>query len=114
MSPECPLPIKDDFLNRFRWDPWEAIAWFHVFRDRYERSIPPTRNPYLRFRKYASDWPEVEDMVELSHEMGDERDGKVVDRDGMAARRKRLQQITPSSPLWEPLMVYRGVHEPDK
>lgn len=76
---KCPLPVNDGFLDRFRWDPWEAMARFHVFRDRHERRISPTRHPRFRYMKNARHWPEAMDMVYLGRQVGDEAAGRPVD-----------------------------------
>ncbi|KAK3943322.1 hypothetical protein QBC46DRAFT_361876 [Diplogelasinospora grovesii] len=49
----CPLPIVVSLKNHWRWDPWDAYAYFHIFRDRYERKVgqtkpkPQWRRPFL-------------------------------------------------------------------
>lgn len=87
------------------------MAWFHVFRDRHERRISPERHPRLRYMKNGRGWPELVDMVDLARDMDDKSEGKVVDQEEMAARQKRLTQITPSSPNCAPGMIYKGVHD---
>lgn len=92
-----PLPITITSANKWRWEPYYAMATHHIFRDRYERKLPP---PHLYRRKHSKrdhDWPELADMALLRRESWH---GIPVPEDEKAAARERLKQITPSSPYW--------------
>lgn len=95
----CPLPILATAKNRWRWDAWDAIARFHIFRDKYERRIRPTK-PKAGCYKTGKDWPEITDELTLVNAMHDQRNGLPVDEDAIAAAKEGIKQITPSSPLW--------------
>lgn len=56
-----PFPILASSANRHRHDPWDAIALHHIFRDPWERKIPPTKPPDRDVRT-VGDYPELEDM----------------------------------------------------
>lgn len=57
---ECPLPIRGTKTNRPRWDPNEAFAHYHIFRDKYKKNIRPgPRCPRDVFE--VRDWPELGD-----------------------------------------------------
>lgn len=96
-EPEVPLPIRATSENRWRWAPWDA-AQHHIFRDKYERFIGPTKPP-TSYRS-SFDWPEVTDDLYLVDAMHEHSEGKVVDKDEIRAALERLKQITPSSPIW--------------
>ena len=57
---QCPLPIQCSRENRYRWDPYEAMARYHIFRDRYERKLP--EHYVAPDRRSVKDWPEIQDM----------------------------------------------------
>lgn len=106
----CPLPIHGTKLNRPRWDPDEAFAEHHIFRDRYERDVSPTRPARPCVIKDV-DWPEYEDHWFLFMQSQARYQGEVVDEEAVAAAQERLRNITPSSPLWR--NVY-GAYEDDR
>jgi hypothetical protein len=93
---KCPLPIHATSQNRWRWDDWDAIAKFHIFRDRYERFVGEKMHSDV---KNAIDWPEITDELFLINAMWDRRDGIHVDEDEILAAKERIQMITPSSPV---------------
>ncbi|KAH7236976.1 uncharacterized protein BKA55DRAFT_597482 [Fusarium redolens] len=95
---QSPLPFTATSENRWRWDIWDAMAHFHVFRDRCERSVKPTQPTGCA--KSAVDWPEIADELYLIGAMHDYWDGQPVDKNEVRAALERLQQITPSSPVW--------------
>ncbi|KAF4345044.1 hypothetical protein FBEOM_918 [Fusarium beomiforme] len=93
-----PLPFTATSKNRWRWHTWDAMARHHIFRDKYERSIPPSKA--TRGVKSAVDWPEIADELYLIGAMHDYYDGQPVDKNEVRTALERLQQITPSSPVW--------------
>lgn len=96
---QSPLPIAITTANKWRWDPWDAMGKFHIFRDRYERRLPP-RHFYRRPHNVrAKDWPELAEVSILRREA---TFGKPVAEAEKAAAKERLtQQITPSSRYWQ-------------
>ncbi|TVY68434.1 hypothetical protein Focb16_v002557 [Fusarium oxysporum f. sp. cubense] len=93
-----PLPFTATSENRWRWHTWDAMARYHIFRDKYERSVKP--NKPTGCVKSAVDWPEIADELYLIGAMHDYWDGQRVDKNKVRAALERLQQITPSSPVW--------------
>ena len=96
-QPTCPLPILPSLQNYWRWDPWDAFACFHIFRDRYERRVSQTK-PKQGNRR-ATDWPEIGDELFLWMAYCDHQAGNPVDESRVAAAREGMKKITPSSPL---------------
>ncbi|KAG8350465.1 hypothetical protein FVEN_g11422 [Fusarium venenatum] len=77
----CPLPIHGTNESRPRWHPYDALAKYHVFRDKYERRLslePPKRECML----VNAHWPELTDEYII------------------AAASARLKEVTPLSPCW--------------
>ncbi|CAM1503228.1 Fc.00g080040.m01.CDS01 [Cosmosporella sp. VM-42] len=99
-EPPSPLPIHGTSANRPRWSPYDALAEYHIFRDRYERSLPSER-PQRGCVIKNINWPEVDDesYIFLQEQAGWQ--GEPVDEEGLAAAKERLKNITPSSPLWD-------------
>ncbi|KAF4952256.1 hypothetical protein FGADI_6876 [Fusarium gaditjirri] len=93
-----PLPFTATSENRWRWHSWDAMARHHIFRDKHERSVPPTKPTGCV--KSAVDWPEIADELYLIGAMHDYWDGQPVDKSKVRAALERLQQITLSSPVW--------------
>ena len=100
-QPPCPIPIHGAADNIPRWDPREAFAHFHIFRDRHERRVVETRwGPQHHGRQRTQDWPEQGDQMFLvNQEMARER-GEPVDEEAVAAAEGRLARVTPTSPCW--------------
>ncbi|AEO67481.1 uncharacterized protein THITE_2116365 [Thermothielavioides terrestris NRRL 8126] len=61
-SAPSPFPLLASSENRHRHDPWDAIVLHRVFRDPWERKVPPTK-PEERDVVAAGDYPELDDMV---------------------------------------------------
>ncbi|KAK5999097.1 hypothetical protein PT974_01485 [Cladobotryum mycophilum] len=95
---DCPFPILATLQNRWRWDPWDAISRFHIFRDKYERKVSSTK-PKPSWSR-VSDWPELGDDLWIINALWERREGKDVSQDEIDAAKERIMQITPSSPLW--------------
>lgn len=70
----CPLPIHGTNENRPRWHPYDALAKYHIFRDKY----------IVRNTEYIR------------------REGGIVTDEEIAAASARLKEVTPSSPCWHP------------
>ncbi|KAF7563632.1 hypothetical protein G7046_g454 [Stylonectria norvegica] len=86
-----PLPIHGARINRPRWHPYHAFAYYHIFRDKYERKLPPNP-PQPGCVRSGIDWPELDDeRILLMYS----------DADETAAAEVRIRNITPSSPLWQ-------------
>ncbi|KAM0350887.1 hypothetical protein HYE67_000893 [Fusarium culmorum] len=56
----CPLPIHGINENRPRWHPYDALAKYHIFRDKYERKLP-MEPPRQGCTLVNADWPELGD-----------------------------------------------------
>ncbi|KAH6951521.1 hypothetical protein DER45DRAFT_510669 [Fusarium avenaceum] len=97
-SGESPFPFRASSKNRWRWDDWDAIARYHIFRDKYERYFQPTKPP-PNYRS-SIDWPEIADDLYLIDAMHEHWNGRPVDKDEIRAALERLKQVTPSSPAW--------------
>ncbi|KAH8734487.1 hypothetical protein BGZ61DRAFT_584469 [Ilyonectria robusta] len=106
----CPLPIFGTRMNRPRWDAYDAITRFHIFRDKYERKVPTTRPQPGRVQDGA-DWPEILDEHIVMTAMRHRRWGRPVDEEELAAAQARLKEVTPSSPCWTQY-VPNSEHEP--
>lgn len=96
----CPLPILGTRMNRPRWDAYDAITRFHIFRDKYERKVPTTRPEPGCVRAGGADWPEILDEHIVITAMQNRRWGAPVDEEELAAAEARLKEVTPSSPCW--------------
>lgn len=92
----CPFPIHGTRINRPRWHPYHAFAYHHIFRDRYERKLPP-HPPQSGCVEEGIDWPELYDRRILLLGGFSNSD---VGEDEYAAAEERIRNITPSSPLW--------------
>ncbi|KAM0350577.1 hypothetical protein ACHAPU_003061 [Fusarium lateritium] len=97
-SPDGPFPLRASKENRWRWDDWDAIARYHIFRDKYERKYQSTKPP-PNWRS-SVDWPEIADDLYLIDAMHENWNGNPVDKDEIRAALERLEEITPSSPCW--------------
>ncbi|KAH7220126.1 hypothetical protein BKA60DRAFT_457273 [Fusarium oxysporum] len=93
-----PLPFTATSENRWRWHTWDAMARYHIFRDKYERSVQPTKPTGCV--KSAVDWPEIADELYLIGAMHDYWNGQPIDKSKVRTALELLQQITPSSPVW--------------
>jgi hypothetical protein len=99
-QPVCPLPIRATISNRPRWDSYHAFAKYHIFRDRYERVMPP-QPPKPRCVRSDLDWPELHDEYVLSQRGMLKTDGTpFVTEEQVTAAESGIYKITPSSPLW--------------
>lgn len=108
---QAPLPITITLANRWRWDPYEAMATYHIFRDRYERKLPP-REAYVRKHGIKGrDWPELAEIQKLRKAAMGLED---VDEDEMSAAKERLRQITPTSRYWPQVEAEVCMLQPDK
>lgn len=94
-----PLPIKASSVNGWRYHPDDAMSRFNIFRDRYERTEPPTKRWSNSIRS-AKNWPETGYEITLMLLEIDRRDGKPVDEAVFAEAQAGTRRITPSSPNW--------------
>lgn len=96
---QSPLPINITCANKWRWDPWDAMGSYHIFRDRYERKLPPRHLYQRKHNLRAKDWPELVDAAILRREAVF---GEPVPEEEKAAALERLKrEITPSSKFWK-------------
>ncbi|KAI1020993.1 hypothetical protein LB503_009995 [Fusarium chuoi] len=104
-----PFPILATPQNRWRWDPWDAMAHYNIYRDRFERKISPSKGKPCVLN--SIDWPEIKDDLYLINAMHERLEGKSVDEDEIATAKEGLTKITPSSPLWSNgvLREYHGI-----
>ncbi|CAJ2500533.1 Uu.00g033860.m01.CDS01 [Anthostomella pinea] len=102
----CPLPLLDSMDNRPRYEAYDAFAYFHVFRDRYERVLPPER----RIKDVCStqDFPEIADRRYIIEKHWARATGESIDEAELAAAEERLRNITPSSPCWTGPVPWNG------
>lgn len=99
-SPPCPFPIIPTSENRWRYDPWDSMTRFNIFRDRYERRPPQGPKPHRCVRSPV-DWPELGDEHTITLLQYEASIGKLVDQAEIDAAYERMNyMITPSSPLW--------------
>jgi hypothetical protein len=96
----CPFPIHGTRVNRPRWDAYDAFAYHHIFRDKYERKLP-SKPPRPGCVRSGVDWPELEDqrILMLANFMTPEG-GSYSNEEEVAAAKKGIRNITRSSPLW--------------
>jgi hypothetical protein len=73
---------------------------FNIFRDRYERKPPVGERPHRRCITSGLDWPEFDDEHLVTLLQWEASQGKPVDQADIDAAYGRMNQITPSSPLW--------------
>lgn len=95
---QSPLPISITCANKWRWDPWDAMATYHIFRDRYERKLPPRHLYHRKHNLRAKDWPELMDVSILRREAFTGMPVSEAEKDAAKERLKR--EITPSSRYW--------------
>ncbi|KAB5549546.1 hypothetical protein GE09DRAFT_1174452 [Coniochaeta sp. 2T2.1] len=60
--PSPPFPILASDHNLHRYDPWNAIAQQHIFRDPWERKIPTTKPEETRDVRSTGDYPALAAM----------------------------------------------------
>ncbi|KAF5725081.1 hypothetical protein FMUND_175 [Fusarium mundagurra] len=108
-SHDNPFPVLATPQNRWRWDPWDAMAHYNIYRDRFERKISPSKGKPCVLN--SIDWPEIKDDLYLINAMFERLEGKSVDEDEIAAAKEGITKITPSSPLWsnEGQRTYKGI-----
>lgn len=97
----CPLPIHGTNENRPRWHPYDALAKYHIFRDKYERKLP-MEPPRQGCTLVNADWPELGDEYIVRNTEYIRREGGIVTDEEIAAASARLKEVTPSSPCWHP------------
>ncbi|KAF4436681.1 hypothetical protein FACUT_6276 [Fusarium acutatum] len=104
-----PFPILATPQNRWRWDPWDAMAHYNIYRDRFERKISDSKGKLCVLN--SIDWHEIKDDLYIINAMHERLEGKSVDEDEIAVANEGLTKITPSSPLWskEVPRTYQGI-----
>lgn len=99
-SARCPFPIHGSSVNRPRWHPYHTLAYYHIFRDKYERRLPPNP-PQPGCVEDGMDWPELDDRrLLLLGGFTNPRGESYVNDDEYTVATERIKNITPSSPLW--------------
>lgn len=108
---ESPLPIKGTKANRPRWEPNKAFAHHHIFRDRYERNVPP--EPRHRRDVFdAKDWPELNDNKIINMSALQQMDDTPwVTEEEVERARAEVWNITPTSPLWPQYLSMQAAME---
>lgn len=112
---QSPVPIRITTENRWRWDPHNAMAKHHIFRNRYERQLSPQ---YWRRRrrdvitKYS--WPEIIEACVSQTQEANREAGNPVDKVALAAARERIKHITPTSKHWSWQQGEIARSQPDK
>ncbi|KAI0018851.1 hypothetical protein F4780DRAFT_499312 [Xylariomycetidae sp. FL0641] len=96
----CPLPILATDENRPRYDPYDAFAYCHIFRNRYERKLCPPEKRRPRHKIRDLDWPEVADRWIVDSQWMTLARGEPINEAEIAAAKERMRNITPSSPCW--------------
>ncbi|KAF5017839.1 hypothetical protein F66182_10210 [Fusarium sp. NRRL 66182] len=97
----CPLPIHGTDSNRPRWHPYDALATYHIFRDKHERKLPP-EPPRPGCVLVNADWPELADDYIVNNRDFVRSQGGVITDEQVTAALARLKEVTPSSPCWHP------------
>jgi hypothetical protein len=104
----CAIPLHPTLANRWRYDPWDSMSRFNIFRDRYERRVRNGPKPH-RCVQSGVDWPELGDQHTILILQDEVRDGKPLNRAAMEAALEGLKRITQSSPLWND---WSGLQDP--
>lgn len=55
---EYPFPLFGDEKNTYRFDHYDAMAWHNIYRDPWERELPPEKN-WDEIRRNTFDYPET-------------------------------------------------------
>jgi hypothetical protein len=55
---KSPFPLFSDEKNTYRFDDYDAMAWHNIYRDRWERDLPPEKN-WNEIRRNTFDYPET-------------------------------------------------------
>ncbi|KAJ4307149.1 hypothetical protein N0V88_000528 [Collariella sp. IMI 366227] len=97
---DCPIPIHPTLNNKWRYDPWDSMTRFNIFRDRFERRPPPAGPKPCRGVKHAVDWPEIMDENAILVLQEEVSEGKPLDQARWDRAMEGLKSITPSSPHW--------------
>ncbi|POS75812.1 hypothetical protein DHEL01_v205796 [Diaporthe helianthi] len=95
----CPLPIESSLQNGYRYHPHDAMSRYNIFRDRYERIEPATRNNNRVFMD-GRNWPEVQYLFKAIELQEKKIWGMEIDEAELAAAEEGMRRITPSSPHW--------------
>ncbi|KAL2022503.1 hypothetical protein VTK56DRAFT_5110 [Thermocarpiscus australiensis] len=95
----CPIPIHATGQNRWRYDPWDSMTRFNIFRDRYGRKPPEGPKPHHCVQS-AVDWPELGDRRLILMWQYEALRGNPLNQAAIDAAVERMKQITPSSPIW--------------
>ncbi|OAA47844.1 hypothetical protein NOR_02334 [Metarhizium rileyi] len=61
-STESPFPLYADENNRHRYDSFDAMAWYDVYRDPWERVLPAEKN-WDSIRRNTFDYPELQEEL---------------------------------------------------
>ncbi|OAA66566.1 hypothetical protein SPI_01142 [Niveomyces insectorum RCEF 264] len=97
----CPLPIHATNDNRPRWDPWEALTKFHIFRDNAALAVPTVRSLGCTSIR-PIDWPESLDRRTVYDLMRKRDSGEEYDAEKLAAAQAGISWVTPTSPYSHP------------
>ncbi|KAH0597570.1 hypothetical protein MHUMG1_04949 [Metarhizium humberi] len=59
---QCPFPLYADKKVRHRYDDYDAMAWHNIYRDPWERVLPPRKN-WDAIRRNTFDYPELQEQI---------------------------------------------------
>ncbi|KAI3393264.1 hypothetical protein diail_4523 [Diaporthe ilicicola] len=109
----CPIPIKVTPNNRWRWDPYPAMVYHNIFRNRYE--IPDEHFQRSR-REIITElsWPECAEETELVEQAARKAAGEPYDKPSLIEVDSKRLQITPTSWYWDQRKDEICELEPDK
>ncbi|KID84609.1 hypothetical protein MGU_08129 [Metarhizium guizhouense ARSEF 977] len=80
---KCPFPLYADEKVRHRYDSYDAMKWHNIYRDPWERVLPPRKN-LEAIRMNTFDYPELQEQIfdKIPHEIfytdPDERNDNVI------------------------------------
>lgn len=96
----CPLPIRATSENRWRWDPFDSMTKYNIFKDQYERK-PPRLSLKDGCIRRPADWPETGDEMVYALKQYRAAEGEEpFDQVEKERLEENMKKITPSSPLW--------------
>lgn len=109
----CPIPIKVTPDNRWRWDPYPAMVFHNIFRNKYE--IPDEH--FQRSRREIItplSWPECAEETELVEQAARKAACEPYDNPSLDEVDTKRLQITPTSWYWDERKDEICEPEPDK
>lgn len=108
----CPLPIRMTPENRWRWDAYDAMTKYNIFRNRHE--IPRRSRGRPRCVISEHSWPNYTEACKRADEAAEQAAGEPYDVAFMTESEGRRLHVTPTSMLWDRLKDEIAEQEPDK